>query len=194
MNAISVPTNGYVPYYFADSDSGRLQAIAELVDNPFPITENGLARGKNLYNIFCAICHGENGNGLGYIYDTDKNPYAKYPAAPASFLRQEYLEASNGRYYNAIMYGYNVMGAYKDKISYEERWQVIHYIRKLQAAEKKVEYTPLINTLNASFGTPLADFDGGVGQVAGVNNVQGQQLTDNAEAGNAAGSQSLKKK
>ena len=40
------------------------------------------------------------------------------------------------------------MGSYKDKISYEERWQVIHYIRSLQAKEKKLTYNQLENTLN----------------------------------------------
>jgi mono/diheme cytochrome c family protein len=160
MNAISVPTNGSVPYYYEDTPEGRLAAIAELVDNPFPITEDGLARGKNLYDIFCGVCHGEKGNGLGYIYDTDQNPNAKYPAAPANFLRDEFLEASNGRYYNAIMHGYNVMGAYKDKINYEERWQVIHYIRELQAKDKGVEYSPMVNTLNPAFGTPGKEFAG----------------------------------
>jgi len=148
MNAISVPTNGQVPYYFEDSAEGRLKAIAELQDNPFPITEDGLARGKNLYNIFCGICHGEKGNGLGYLYNDEENPNAKYPLAPANFLTDEFLAASNGRYYNAIYYGYNAMGAYKDKVSYEERWQVIHYIRELQAKEKKLEYSPELNTLN----------------------------------------------
>lgn len=160
MNAISVPTNGSVPYYYDDTEEGRQQAIAELLDNPFPITADGLARGKNLYNIFCGVCHGEKGNGLGYIYDTDQNPNAKYPAAPANFLRDEFLEASNGRYYNAIMHGYNVMGAYKDKINYEERWQVIHYIRELQAKDKGAEYSPMANTLNAAFGTPSKEFEG----------------------------------
>ncbi|MEO0734578.1 MAG: cytochrome c, partial [Bacteroidota bacterium] len=122
-DGIAVPTNGYVPYYYEDSDTGRLQAIAELIDNPFPITEDGLERGENLYNIFCGICHGEKGNGLGYIYDEEQNPNAKYPLAPANFVAGDLLTASNGRYYNAIMYGYNAMGAYKDKMGFEERWQ-----------------------------------------------------------------------
>lgn len=166
MNAISVPTNGHVPYYYADTPEGRLQAIAELVDNPFPITEDGLARGKNLYNIFCGICHGEKGNGLGYIYDDEKNPNAKYPLAPANFIQGDLLTASNGRYYNAIYYGYNVMGAYKDKINYEERWQVIHYIRELQAKENGAEYSPMANTLNPAFGTPSNEFDAMAGDAA----------------------------
>ncbi len=156
MNAISVPTNGQVPYYYDDSPEGRLAAIAGLLDNPFPITADGLARGKNLYNIFCGICHGEKGNGLGYIYDEEQNPNAKYPLAPANFLNAEFLAASNGRYYNAIMHGYNAMGAYKDKMNYEERWQVIHYIRELQAKETGTVYSAEANTLNPAFGTPGA--------------------------------------
>ena len=158
-NGIAVPTNGHVPYYYEDSPEGRLKAIAELQDNPFPITEEGLIRGGELYNTFCGICHGAQGNGLGYIYDEEQNPNAAYPLAPASFLTEEFLAASNGRYYNAIMYGYNAMGAYKDKISYEERWQVIHYIRALQAAETETEYAADQNTLNAAFGTPVAVYD-----------------------------------
>lgn len=155
-NGISVPTNGHVPYHYADSPEGRLQAMEELTGNPFPITEAGLIKGGELYNIFCGICHGSAGNGLGYIYDEDQNPNAKYPLAPANFLRDEFYAASNGRYYHAIYYGYNAMGAYKDKISYEERWQVIHYIRSLQAKELKMEYNADVNTLNPVFGTPVA--------------------------------------
>ena len=46
------------------------------------------------------------------------------------------------------MHGKNVMGGYSDKISYEERWNVIHYIRSLQAKELKLTYSQLENTLN----------------------------------------------
>ena len=41
-----------------------------------------------------------------------------------------------------------MMGGYTDKLSYEERWQVIHYIRSLQAKNYKLEYNEEINTLN----------------------------------------------
>jgi len=159
MNAISVPTSGHVPYYYDDSAEGRLAAIAELTDNPFPITDEGMDRAKFLYETFCGICHGNKGNGLGYIYNEDENPNAKYPLAPANFLTDEFKAASNGRYYHAIYYGYNAMGAYKDKINYEERWQVIHYIRSLQAADGGSEYNQAANTLNPQHGTPLAEFD-----------------------------------
>ena len=69
-----------------------------------------------------------------------------------------FLEAgnTNGRYYHSIMYGKNVMGAYADKISYEERWNVIHWIRALQAKEQGKDYNENINTLNST-DTPFAN-------------------------------------
>ena len=187
-NTISVPTNGHVPYYYEDSPEGRLRAIAELKDNPFPITEAGLAKGANLYTIFCAICHGDKGNGLGYIYDEEANPNAAYPLAPASFLTDEFLAASNGRYYNAIYYGYNAMGAYKDKMSYEERWQVIHYIRLLQARQTEKEYGPMANTLNPEFGLPGEFYEAFPGRVVD----DGESMTAGGDADAAANQ--LKKK
>ncbi|MGK0364648.1 MAG: mono/diheme cytochrome c family protein [Saprospiraceae bacterium] len=152
-NSMAIPMNGSVPYYYADTEEERTRAISEIQANPFPITIEGMERGQELYDIFCGICHGVKADGNGWLVD-EANLNAKYPAAPANFLLDDHINSSNGRYYHAIMYGKNVMGAYKDKISYEERWQVIHYIRSLQAKEKKVEYSADVNTLNAAFGTP----------------------------------------
>lgn len=160
------PVNGHVPYFYEDTDSARLLATAEIIDNPFPITADGLARGKELYNIFCGICHGEKANGLGYLYDNEANPNAKYLAAPANLINEEFSAASNGRFYHAIIYGKNVMGGYSDKISYEERWQVIHYIRSLQAKEAGATYNEDENTYNASFGVPAAAMTSNMNQTA----------------------------
>ncbi|MBC7885127.1 MAG: c-type cytochrome [Saprospiraceae bacterium] len=137
--------NGSVPYYYSDTEEERTKAAAEIIDNPYPITSNGLAEGKLLYNIQCAICHGEKGDGDGYLVRDDGG---KYPVQPANFMGDTLTMASNGRYYHAIMYGKNLMGGYADKLSYGERWNVIHYIRSMQAANKKLEYSEKSNTLN----------------------------------------------
>jgi len=136
VNAIVTPVNTKVPFYYDNTEEGRELAMAEIVDNPFPITEKGLASGKKLYEIFCGVCHGNAGDGLGVIYEN-----GAYPAAPANFLSEEFIGASNGRYYYSIMHGRGVMGAYSDKLNYEERWNVIHYIRSLQAKELGVPYS-----------------------------------------------------
>lgn len=146
-SGISTPMNGAVPYYYANTEEGRSKAMSELINNPYPISTSGLEKGKALYDIYCGICHGEKGDGAGYLVRDDGG---MYPAQPANFLLEEHLQASNGRYYHAIMHGRNLMGSYADKMTYEERWQVIHYIRSLQAKELKLAYNQTQNTLNST--------------------------------------------
>jgi len=143
--SFNIPVQGSVPYYYADSDAERERAIAEVIENPLPITDAGLKEGKELYKIFCATCHGDKADGNGYLV---RDNGGVYPVQPANFLLEEHVNASNGRYYHSIMYGKNLMGSYADKISHEERWNVIHYIRSLQAKELKLAYNQLENTLN----------------------------------------------
>jgi len=153
-NSIAIPTaNASKPYYYGDTVEERARATAEIIDNPLPITDAGLIQGKELYEIFCGICHGNKGDGLGYIYDVTE----AYPIAPKRFIKgetgndsldMEMVYASNGRYYHAIMHGINLMGAYKDKLNHDERWNVIHYIRSLQAKGMDKEYNQTSNTLN----------------------------------------------
>jgi len=147
-NALVVPPNGSVPYYYEDTEEERTRAMNEITTNPFPITEAGLARAKPLYEVNCGICHGNKGDGNGWLVD-EKNKNAVYPAQPALLTNDEFTAASEGRFYHAIMHGKNVMGGYADKLSYEERWQVIHYIRSLQAKDRKLAYNEKSNTLNA---------------------------------------------
>jgi mono/diheme cytochrome c family protein len=124
--------------------------------NPFPIKAASLEQGKELYNIFCSTCHGEKADGNGYLLREDGG---KYPAQPANLINEEFTAASNGRFYHSIMYGKNVMGGYADKLSYEERWNVIHYIRSLQAKNVSKVYSEEENTLNA-FAVPFLKMAG----------------------------------
>ncbi|MFM2394731.1 MAG: hypothetical protein RLZZ546_2713 [Bacteroidota bacterium] len=142
VNAKAYTPNGNVPYHYDDTEEERTRAASEIINNPYPITAKGLAKGKDLYNIYCGICHGEKGDGAGYLVRDG----SKYPAQPANFMLDEFVNASNGRYYHSIMYGKNVMGSYADKLSYTERWNVIHYIRSLQAASKNLVYNEKVNT------------------------------------------------
>jgi len=140
---------GFKTYFYEDSEAGRTKATEELLKNPFPITEAGIAKGKELYDVFCAICHGSKGKNGDGIYASNI-----YPLAPGNLVGDSLIASSSpGRYYHAIMYGKNAMGAYKDKISYEERWQVIHYIRSLQAKDRELAYNAAENTWT-DYATP----------------------------------------
>ncbi len=150
--SIAITPNGSVPYAYGDTEADRARAMKEITQNPLPITKAGLAHGKELYDIYCGICHGVKGDGQGYLVreaDPAKGiPAGVYPAAPANFMLDTFVLATPGRFYHAIMKGRNMMGSYADKLSYEERWDVIHYIRSLQAQAKKLEYSATANTLN----------------------------------------------
>lgn len=133
------------PYYYGGSEDERARAMAEIIENPIEISEKSLKNGENLFNIYCAICHGENGDSKGWLVRDDGG---KYLALPANLMADDFIDSSNGRYYHAIMKGRNVMASYADKLDYEERWQVIQYIRSLQAKQRGLEYNHLSNTLN----------------------------------------------
>lgn len=138
--------NGSVPYYYGDTEDERQRAIKEIINNPIPITKESLANGKELFDIVCAICHGPKGDGNGYLVRDG----GKYPSQPANFLSDDLINSSNGRYYHAIMHGKNVMGSYADRLSYTERWEVIQYIRSMQATSKGKKYNETENTFNTT--------------------------------------------
>lgn len=144
-NAIAVPPNGEAPFYYENNEDDRYACEEQIIGNPLPITKAGLERGKNLYTISCAICHGDKGDGQGWLVAM---PDTKYPAQPKNLLGDDMISAGNGRFYFGIMYGKNVMGGYSDKLSFEERWEVIHYVRALQAKSKNLEYSETANTLS----------------------------------------------
>lgn len=142
----------YNPYHYADTEPERLRAQAEITSNPLqPTSEEQLkvilAKGKVLYNSYCAVCHGEDGDGEGPVYKG-----GKYPLQPA--MLNTFGSSTDGRFYHAIMYGKNAMLGHADKLSYEERWMVIHQIRNLQY--KKAEKTYNLAAANGVIVPPAA--------------------------------------
>lgn len=129
-------------YHYNDTEADRTRAMAEITENQLkPQTEQELEKilesGKNLYGIYCATCHGDQGDGNGNLYKSGEGPY---PNKPANYMADEFLKATDGRYYHAIVYGKNVMMPHADKLSPKERWEVIHYIRSMQATYQKGTY------------------------------------------------------
>lgn len=152
----------YQPYHLADTAVEAAEAM--FTSNPVVFeseehAKRGLAKGKELYDIYCGVCHGEKGDGNGIIYKDGEGPYI---AAPANYLDEEKFGGStDGRYYHAIVYGKGVMMPHADKLDWRERWLVVHYIRKLQADAKKETYLPVDgkNLADAGSVTDAASVD-----------------------------------
>lgn len=90
--------------------------------------EAELKEGERLFNINCAICHGPNLDGQGPLYTS-----GKFAAMPANLKDAKYLHMPIGTMYAAVKYGKNAMGSYASQLDIKQRWQVLAYVKKVQA-------------------------------------------------------------
>jgi len=118
---------GIIPYSLEKSDENRLFAGQNL-QNPIQINEANLIKGKEKYEIFCIYCHGEVGNGQGYLVTS-----GRYPYKAADLLSDKIKNAPDGEIFHVISVGWGIMGAHASQISPEDRWRITSYIKnKLQ--------------------------------------------------------------
>lgn len=89
-----------------------------------------LKEGGRLFNIYCGICHGQNLDGNGPLYNEGNG---KFAAAPANFKDPKYLHMPVGQMFAAAKYGKNMMGSYASQLDIKQRWMVIAYIKKVQS-------------------------------------------------------------
>ncbi|NBD39084.1 MAG: cytochrome c [Verrucomicrobia bacterium] len=110
--------------------TGRPEGAEAFGDGiPVEVSFAHMEEGRDLYNIYCAICHGESGNGNGVI----AQPRYGYPTI-VSLLQSRIMEQPDGEIFNTITHGKNTMGPYGAKIRVEDRWKVVMYVRALQRA------------------------------------------------------------
>lgn len=88
-----------------------------------------LERGRKHYSIYCAPCHSETGDGNGI---TKRYGMGATPTYHDDRLRT----MAEGEIYNTIANGKNTMLPYADKLTPEERWAVVAYVRALQRAQQ----------------------------------------------------------
>lgn len=115
-------SRGNVPYDYPNTNDGYTAALTDL-KAPFGATEENLANGKKMYDIYCTSCHGKNGDGNGYLVQRDK--FSGIPNYKDRAITQ-------GSIYHVIMYGRGIMGSHASQLTGKERWQVVHYVEKLR--------------------------------------------------------------
>jgi len=91
--------------------------------------------GKEKYDIHCAICHGDYGNGLGVVSAFGLAPRNLSDASNTGTYLESAGAWTDGQYYNAISMGSasGIMLGLKDKLSPKERWAIVLYVRALQS-------------------------------------------------------------
>ncbi len=101
------------------------------IANPLPaLNEKDMAEAKRLYNVNCAICHGEKLDGNGPIYNGGNGPY---PIAPKNLVADPVVsKMPAGQMMYSLTYGKNLMGSYASQLSTKQRWMIIHYVQSKQ--------------------------------------------------------------
>jgi mono/diheme cytochrome c family protein len=114
--------------------------------NPVPADARSLDNGRKYYQINCAVCHGLAGGaqatspGGGAMGD---GPVAgpKYGLYPPSLRTDRVRGFTDGYIWGVIRNGRGTMPPY-DRIEEMDRWDVVNYIRALQANTPGVPTTP----------------------------------------------------
>lgn len=128
-----LPVSGTVPRGFlayqsySPDASGYDSAKASLKMPGLVATDSmALAEGKEIYNIFCNHCHGDQGAGQGVLVKS-----GKYVGVPSYADRDINL----GSIFHVVTYGKGVMGAHASQLTPEERWKVAQYVLQLRKAQ-----------------------------------------------------------
>jgi mono/diheme cytochrome c family protein len=109
---------------YATRDWNAPTAVKNL-QNPVPTTGDSLEVGMKNYSTYCQSCHGERGDGKGERAE-------KLSIAPSDFTDAHAMgQMTDGELFWKISHGRRPMPAFKDKLTEQERWQLVDYIRTL---------------------------------------------------------------
>lgn len=93
-----------------------------VLENPSAPTAASQARGKSLYTINCAMCHGQ--------IPSEPGPVGMKLTPPPPGLGHDVVrERSDAHIFKAVTFGFGRMPPFRDKISPAERWDLVNYLR-----------------------------------------------------------------
>ena len=120
---------GDLPYPYPNTLEGYEQAKTQL-QNPLATDSlqrsQHLTQGKALYDIYCALCHGEKGDGKGILIER-----GKIFGVP----NYKNIDITAGSIYHVIYYGKNAMNDFATQLTEKERWQVTLYVEQIAAPQ-----------------------------------------------------------
>ncbi len=97
---------------------------------PWELSADDLKRGKERYDIYCYVCHGNTGYGDGMVV---RRGFVK----PQSFHSPRLKESAPGYYFQVMTNGMGAMYSYAERITPEDRWRIAAYIRTLQLSQSQ---------------------------------------------------------
>ncbi len=102
-----------------------IELAARIVKNPLESTEQVVARGKELYDVYCIACHGDTGQGDGPVGEVMKG----LPAYNTGRVK----DLNEGHIFHVITMGKGRMYPHASQIDPVDRWKIVRYVQTLQS-------------------------------------------------------------
>jgi mono/diheme cytochrome c family protein len=116
---------GFEVYEYPDTPEALIAVKAANLKSPLgTLSEKDMEKAKVLYEIYCAICHGDAGDGQGKLVKQ-----GKFLGVPNYKER----EINEGSIFHVVTYGLNMMGSHANQLSKKERWMVASYVMELKS-------------------------------------------------------------
>lgn len=124
---ILVQESGIVPVHGGDA-AYRLMPASELVSPLDAKASPTIARGKNLYGVYCAQCHGINFDGNGTVGQSFK-------PLPTNLRSPEVQAKTEGDLFKSISFGIpgGRQPALDTTITPDDRWYIIAFVQSLDS-------------------------------------------------------------
>lgn len=101
--------------------------------------EKFVARGQERFNIYCAPCHGQTGDGKGMVVckrDKPTDPCESRGFAPLpSYQDARIRQMPDGQIFATITHGVRTMPAYGPQVPVADRWAIVSYVRALELSQ-----------------------------------------------------------
>jgi len=106
----------------------KIPEEAKLRRNPLESSPQALAAARVIYLDKCVQCHGETGKG-------DGPDAAMYYPSPASLIDAKHISGvTDGELFYEISQGRKPMPSFKKRLTEEQRWQLVLFVRSLSAS------------------------------------------------------------
>ena len=104
---------------------GHAPATAKRLQNPVQHDKQNIENGRALYEVNCNGCHAADGKGAEF----NRQSKIKVPDLTSRYV----TKLADGEIFHVITHGIvsSGMPAYRAKMSDQERWQLVHYLRQL---------------------------------------------------------------
>jgi mono/diheme cytochrome c family protein len=115
-------------FAYYENKPWKVPEEAKLRPNPIQSSATALAAGRVIYMDKCTQCHGQTGKG-------DGPDAASYYPSPTSLVDAHHMNSvTDGEIFYQISEGRKPMPAFKRKLSEEQRWQLVLYVRSFAPA------------------------------------------------------------